>query len=353
MDKMERNILDLLERGPVVADGKLECAIVEKLKLTKRPATYRTVIGKLERLEEKGKAVIERNGSVLRGVKLAPSVRAALPNYRVEDEEAAAEMSRIEALTEVNLESDESERLVVDVVQTTDKDPIWKRLSLALLALQMAASPDGRLTGSSAQIIARELSIKIDQANALNGRLAKLGLRQTSGSKSNTVHQINMTKKEVTEEDLYPGKVVAQALKSDSAAIESEIVPIPDAPIEGGVDLTDAPASPDAGPRSIIEQMADVIEILEKKNESLGSDKLTLEKRIENQRLELLQKDKLFDDEGAKTARIVTRLTADLTAANAKIDDLQEQVSTLTAPPSERINELLARHLKSASGTPS
>jgi hypothetical protein len=339
LDKVDRGILELLEQGAVKAEGRLECAIVERLRLPKRPTTYKMVVGKLERLEEKGRAIIERNGSVLRSVKLAPEVKAVLPSYRAEEDELLAEelvsivyeQNEGETVSESQVSNSNAERVESSA---TAKEPIWVQLSYALFALQAKASPEGRFSGLSAQTIADALNISIHQANALNGKLAKLGLRKTIGHSSSQLHQVNMTVKEVTEQMVIgltapPKNATPKVVLADDtshSAVESDV------------------ETPGTVP--VVKKMAHYLKVLVKENDTLKGDvaRLTQELAAEKER---------YDRDAEISAGVVTRLTADLGTADERIKKLQKQISDLSAPPGEDVTELLSELSKRIGDVPS
>lgn len=312
MKKLSGSIMDALKKGPIVADGKLECAIAVKFGLDRKPQTYKRLVDWLQKEEEKGVLVIERSGAIMRKLELAPNPEPIPTEEEVMNESEAGPTESEETETEVAV----SEQAVVDVSANDIQDSLYAQLSLALLALQTAAEPDGVLEGPSAKIIADELGISLNKANPLNTLLGKLGLRVTSGSRSTRIHRIDMTTKEITKE-------MVESLTTappETTTIEPEEVNL----------LT---AEPALVVRSVEEQLADVIEGLEAKIRGL-------EKQLVDERNDYFGK-------AEKGAAVLKELTDLLGKADTKIGGLEQQLAALQAPSSDRVKSLLARHLPS------
>lgn len=299
----------LLEKAPVMARGRLECEVANRLNLGNSNIAQEKVKRILSKLELNNEVVIERSGSILRGVTLTPQP-AAVSEFTIQK----SDKLRFDAYkAEVTIPKEEP---LLEKAVSEKKEPLWVSLSLALLALQTAADDKGVVTGASAPIIARELNIPIHKANMLNGRLGKLGLRQTSGSKAYTVHQINMSVKEITREMLETPEDKPMEVRSDDEVIPSET----------------AAASAEPLPyeqRPLEEQLADIIEALEK------------ERSLLKEQLESLEK--LYDDSASESARVINNLAKALKDATTENDEIRRRLAAVESP-SERVKSIISRH---------
>ena len=307
MDKLSGAIMSELMKGPITADGKLECQIVDTLRLPKTVKSYQNVISWLTKMERKEVIVIKRSGSVMREAKLVPKQNFVSAQH-VEKEEVV-NVTQPTPPKPGEVES-KSPKLQSDVpVTDKGKDSLYIQLSLALLALQTAADENGVLKGASAKLIAKELKIPYTSATPLNGLLGKLGLRKSSSGKTNITHQIDMTTKEVTRE-----MVEALAMTPSPTNIKSEAT---------FVEPT-SPARATISAPSVEEQLATVIEGLE---------------------AQLMAERLRFEEAANKSAGVIGNMTNDLEEANATIRRLQQEIVILKSPPSERVKSILARHL--------
>ena len=307
MDKETRSTLALLEKGPLEASGRLECELAARIRVNKQKA-QRIIL----KLESDGLAKVGRSGSKLRTMVLVPK-QETLENDIMEEEvvkETQVSPAETDSTGDVAVEQ-QSVETVVDEAQD-----LWlSQLSLALLALQTHADENGLLEGASAKIIAEDLQILYTRATRLNSVLAKLGLREeVSGSRRNIVHKIDMNTKEVTSQMLE-----TLAAKPREVTVEPE--PVFVEPV--------LPVQVEVSPKSVEEQLADVIVDLEKKIQEWSGR---------------------YESAADASAKVITGLTEDLEEANRTIGELRSQIAALQAPPSERVKSLLDKYRPAPDG---
>ena len=322
MDKMTSNTLALLRRGPVKAGGRLECEVANRLRLGSSSSNVEMVKTIILKLENDGVVVVDRSGSVLRSMALVPKPK--IPTNEMKEVEVVKETQVVTSVATDATEEKISDQASVSQMDDT-QEALYAQLSLALLALQTAADEDGVVRGPSTKLIMRELKISHARASSLNTLLGKLRLRETTGRRTSTAHQIDMTTKEVTRE-----MVEALATAPAKATVEAE--PVFVEPV--------LPAQTESSPLSVEEQLADVIERLDGEVERLQGE---LRRANEG----LAEEMGRYDSAATESARVINGLSEDLQAANRTIADLRNQIAALQAPPSDRVKSILARHLPS------
>lgn len=312
MDKLSRNVLTLVSQGAIVANGRLECELAQRLNLSKTNATYRNITGVLDKLERKGHVAVVRHGSVLREVcRVEETVKG---DHAPNKEQVAMPASGTEDVAPPQKGDENSDT-------ADDATPLWEQLSLALLALQTSkVNDDGKIASAAPKILAEEADMPLTRAKYLCQKLRDLGFLELSdtGTRRRPIYVVDMEAR-VTPEVYEEKKTPVSEVENSEDDVAGR-----------GVMLTTAVVGLKTPPKTIAEQLADIVE------------------GLESERDKLLEKVAALTDENGRLRSTIEeeRSRFDLAARQAGdvIARLRGALEECSAPPSDRVKDVLNRH---------